>query len=149
MKNLLVIATLVFSMACIGDAAQPAAKAKGQGALAKIMEKKLKSAQTLLEGIALSDFAKITRSADDLIQLSNTAEWFVLKTPRYEVHSNEFRRAAEVIVQKAKDKNLDGVALAYLDMTMTCIRCHRYVREVRDARLPAPHDTFFATTKSR
>ena len=65
------------------------------------------------------------------------------------MHSNEFRRAAETIVQKAKDKNLDGVALAYLDMTMTCIRCHRYVREVRDARLPEPRDRFLAEATDR
>ena len=60
----------------------------------------------------------------------------VVKTPRYELHSNEFRRAAEVILQKAQAKNIDGVAYGYMDLTMTCVRCHQYVREVRDARLP-------------
>jgi cytochrome c556 len=149
MKYVLASAIVVLSLACLGDTSPIAAQQKNPGALAKIMEKKLKSSQTLLEGIAINDFAKITRSAEDLIQLSNTAEWFVLKTPRFEMHSNEFRRAAETIVQKAKDKNLDGVALAYLDMTMTCIRCHRYVREVRDARLSAPAERFFATATDR
>ena len=61
----------------------------------------------------------------------------MIKTPRYELHSNEFRRAAEAIVQKSKEKNIDGVALAYVDMTLTCVRCHDYVREVRETRLPA------------
>jgi hypothetical protein len=101
-----------------------------------LMREKMKSSERLLEGIALADFTRITNSAEKLIQLSNTAEWFVRKTPRYELHSNEFRRAAEVIVQKAKAKNLDGVALAYFDLTLSCVRCHQYVREVQDARLP-------------
>ena len=101
------------------------------------MKAKLRNSQILLEGMALQDFGKIQNAADELIQLSKTAEWMVYKTPRYEVHSNEFRRAVGVIYQKAKDKNIDGVALAYLDMTMACIRCHQYVREVRDARGPA------------
>jgi len=104
--------------------------------LAKIMKQKLKNAQTLLEGMAMQDFAKIKTSADELAQLSKTAEWMVYKTPKYELHNNEFRRAVDVIYQKAKDKNIDGVALAYLDMTMACIRCHQYVREVRQARTP-------------
>jgi hypothetical protein len=106
--------------------------------LGKLMQEKLTSSQKLLEGIALSDFNKINRSAETLIQLSKTAEWFVYKTPRYELYSNEFRRAAETILQKAKDKNLDGVTLAYFDLTMACVRCHQYVREVRDARAPLP-----------
>jgi len=103
----------------------------------------------LLEGIALADFDKINRSAETLIQLSKTADWFVYKTPRYELHSNEFRRAAETILQKAKDKNLDGATLAYFDLTMTCVRCHQYVREVRDARAPLPLKREFALVDKR
>ncbi|MCI0738691.1 MAG: hypothetical protein L0Y72_06580 [Gemmataceae bacterium] len=117
---------------------------KGDSGLNKLMLEKLNSSKMLLEGIALSDFRKIQASAEKLIQVSKTAEWFVFRTPRYELHSNEFRRAAEVIVQKATDKNLDGVALAYFDMTMSCIRCHQYVREVRDARLPSAEPDRFA-----
>lgn len=101
--------------------------------LSQLMADKLRASQKLMEGIALADYDKITKSADDLIRISNSAEWFALKTPRYELHSNEFRRSAEVIVQKARVKNLDGVALAYVDMMMSCVRCHQYVREVRDA----------------
>jgi hypothetical protein len=100
------------------------------------MADKLKNGQLLLEGMALGDFDKISRSAERLIQISKTAEWFVYRTPRYELHTNEFRRAAETVIQKARDRNLDGVALAYFDMTMSCVRCHQNVREVRDARLP-------------
>ena len=111
--------------------------------LNKLMLEKLTSSKVLLEGIALADFHKISGSADKLIQLSKTAEWFVFKTPRYELHSNEFRRAAENIVQKANDKNLDGVTLAYFDLTMACVRCHRYVREVRDARAPSHQQRHF------
>ncbi len=135
MKRLPAVLAVVLAFT-LGFGISSPGEATAQGRLSKLMAAKLKNAQLLLEGMALSDFAKITRSAEELIQLSKTADWFALKTPRFELHSNEFRRAAEVIVQKAKDKNLDGVALAYLDMTMTCIRCHQYVREVRDARGP-------------
>jgi hypothetical protein len=103
-----------------------------------LMTEKLDSSKTLLEGIALADYKKISSSAERLIQLSKLANWFVYKTPRYELHSDEFRRAADNIVQKAADKNLDGVTLAYFDLTMSCVRCHQHIREVRDARIPAP-----------
>jgi hypothetical protein len=112
------------------------AREEEQGKVKKIMEDKLKNSQKILEGIALNDYDKISRSAGELIQLTKMEEWHVLKTPRYEMHSNEFQRAAELVIQKAKNKNLDGVTLAYFEMTMSCVRCHQYVREVRDAGLP-------------
>lgn len=114
--------------------------AQKNGTLSRLMAEKLSNSKLLLEGIALGDFNKITRSAENLIQISKTAEWFVYKTPRYEIYSNEFRRAAESIVQKSGAKSLDGVTLAYFELTMSCVRCHQYVREIRDARvLPPAH----------
>jgi cytochrome c556 len=104
----------------------------------ELMKEKLKNSQVLLEGIALADFAKIRRSAEILNQMTKTEEWHILKTPRYEMHSNEFRRAADALIEKAKGRNIDGVTLSYFELTMACVRCHQYVREVRDARLPAP-----------
>jgi hypothetical protein len=121
-----------------GFVVQQRGEAQGKDGLSKLMAKKLKNSQSLLEGLALADFPKITRSAEQLIQLTKTEEWMVHKTPRYEVNSNEFRRAAETVVEKARAKNLDGAALAYFDMTMSCLRCHQYVRELRDARLRPP-----------
>jgi hypothetical protein len=103
---------------------------------AVLMKEKLKASQKLLEGIALADFSKINANAEELIQLTKTEEWMVYKTPKYEMHSNEFRRAAENVVAKAKLRNIDGVTLAYFELTMSCVRCHSYVREIRDARLP-------------
>ena len=51
------------------------------------------------------------------------------------MQTNNFRRALETLTQKAKAKNLDGATLAYVDMTVTCVRCHQYCRDVRDTRL--------------
>jgi hypothetical protein len=103
------------------------------------MVAKLKHAKLLLEGIALAEFKKIQRSAEELIQLSKTAEWRAVRSPRYEMYTNEFRRAGEGIVQKARARNIDGVTLHYFELTMSCVRGHQYLREVRDARLPGTH----------
>lgn len=122
--------------ACLLLAAPWTGAAQRPSELNKLMLDKLNNSKMLLEGIALADYKKIGASADRLIQLSKTAEWFVYKTPRFEMHTNEFRRAAENIGAKAREKNLDGVTLAYFDLTMACVRCHQYVRDVRDARAP-------------
>ena len=103
--------------------------------LKELIQRKLKYGQKALEGLALSDFETITRSAEELIEVSKAAEWKIVKTPRYELYSNEFRRNAETMIQNAKAKNLDGATLAYVDMTLTCVKCHKHVREVRMGRL--------------
>ena len=133
-RRLFAIAMLFVTLATVEGPAEA-----NQTKLSTLMADKLRQSQRLIEGIALADFDKIAESAERLIQISKTAEWFAFKTPRYELYSNEFRRAAETVVQKAKNKNIDGVVLAYMDLTMSCVRCHQYVREVRDASLPTPH----------
>jgi len=104
----------------------------------KLMRKKLEHAQKVLEGVALKDFDLIARHGEELMLLSQQAEWHVLKTPRYEVSSNEFRRSVDELIQKAKDKNLDGAALSYVEMTLACVKCHKHVREARMTRLDLP-----------
>ena len=132
-KILTIVAAMLLTM--LGGQAPAPTHAQGKQT-SKLMAAKLKNSQILLEGIAIGDFKKITNSAEALIELTKTEEWLMHKAPRYEMHSNEFRRAAETLIRKAKDKNIDGTTLAFFEMTMSCVRCHQHVREVRDARLP-------------
>ena len=112
--------------------------------VADLMQKKLKHSQKVLEGIAMNDFDKIAKHADEIVLVSRDAEWKVVKSPRYELFSDEFRRNAETLIKEAKDKNLDGAALAYVELTLNCVKCHKYVREVRMTRLDNERPTFAA-----
>jgi hypothetical protein len=110
--------------------------------VSEIMQEKLKHAQKVLEGITLNDFKKIGKSADELLFLTKEEEWKVLRTPDYENYSNEFRRNVQGLRKNAKDENLDACALSYVELTLTCVKCHKYVREVRMGRLtPLPGDS--------
>jgi len=100
-----------------------------------LMQRKLKHAQKVLEGLALNDFDKIGDNAQELLVISKLAEWKVVKTPRYANYSSEFQEIAEKLVKAAKDKNLDAATLAYMEMTSSCVKCHKHVREVRMVRL--------------
>ena len=107
---------------------------KKEADVKELMQHKLKHSQKILEAIATNDFDNLSKHADELIILSKEAEWKVIKTPRYETYSNDFRRNAEALVQSAKEKNLDAAALAYVDLTLNCVKCHKHVREVRMTR---------------
>jgi hypothetical protein len=142
MKRLsLIVALAVFTAPLFGPtnrcrgmepqqkSAEPAQRPKSD--MEKLMAKKLTHAQKVLEAIALGEFDKIDNNATELLVLSKMAEFKVLKTPEYELHSNAFRRSLEEMKRGAKDRNLDGAALAYVDMTLTCVRCHKHVRGIR------------------
>jgi hypothetical protein len=131
--SLTALALAVILPGLVGHAEQP------KGAK-ELMQKKLTNSQKVLEGIALNDFDKIGTHAGELIEVSKAAEWKIHKTPQYELYSNEFRRNAETMVKEAKAKNIDGVTLAYVDLTLTCVKCHKHVREVRMGRRDGPAD---------
>jgi hypothetical protein len=99
-----------------------------------LMKRKLVEAQKVLEGVALNDFDMIAKHANELIAISREAQWKVIKTPDYDMFSTDFRRNANALVKNAKDKNTDAAALSYVDMTLTCVKCHKHVREVRMVR---------------
>lgn len=97
------------------------------------MQLKLQHSQKVFEGIVLENYDKIAQNAQELTLLSQAASWQVLQTPEYLQHSSEFRRATEALTKAGREKNLDGAALAYMEVTMKCVNCHKYVRDVRMA----------------
>jgi hypothetical protein len=106
-----------------------------------LMQAKLKESQTLLEGLALNDLAKVQASAEKLLEISKSAQLRkAVNTPAYESHANYFQRSAELAIEKAKAKSVDGATLAYVEMTVTCVRCHQYTREQGLGRLTLPRD---------
>ncbi len=125
---LVILALLLGIPTLSGHGGEP----KKEGKLGDLMHKKLVASQGVLEGIAVNDFKKIAAEADELIEVSKQAEWRILKTPKYELYSNDFRRTAENLGQSAKDKNIDAAALNYVELTLTCVKCHKYVRETRN-----------------
>ena len=101
-----------------------------------VMQRKLGHAQKVLEALALNDFDKIATNADDLTQCAQEAGWKIVKTARYDLYSNDFMRHLESLKKAAKAKNIDAAALAYVEVTLTCVKCHQYVREEKIGLAP-------------
>ncbi len=99
------------------------------------MQLKLDRSKDLLEGIVLEDFPAIAKHSQQLSLLSQESTWQVVDTPEYVRHSAEFRRAVDSISQAARDKNIDAATLGYMEMTLKCVQCHKYVRDVRMAQV--------------
>lgn len=102
------------------------------------MRAKLDHAKNVLEGLTVENLPMVAKNSQAMALLSQDEQWRVLQTPEYLQRSVEFRRAVEGLTEAAKKENLDGATLAYVDVTMKCVECHKYVRRVRQAVVPMP-----------
>ncbi len=129
---LIVTAGAVYRSALANDpkpVAVAAAKAKPiSPALRDFMRKKLAASNTILEGLALEDTDLIKAGATTLAEMSDTENWRVSQDVMYKQFSDEFNRSAKKLVEAANDNNIDRAALRWMDTTMGCIECHRFVR---------------------
>jgi hypothetical protein len=110
-----------------------------QGNLKSFMRQKLDHSQRILEGLTVEDYAMIAQGARALEELSRDARWQVSPNINYLRMSSEFQDQAAELAAKAKQRNLDGASLAYVRMTLNCVKCHQYTRDNRLTRRdPAP-----------
>jgi len=91
----------------------------------EIMWKKLDLSHGALDAIALDDFEALEAYASDLVTLSLAGELNVSDTETYRQKSREFREAAQALGRAARDRETEAAALAYVDLTLRCLSCHR------------------------
>lgn len=108
-----------------------AAEAKSKEVRA-FMRLKLEHSERVLEGLALGDFGMIKQHAEKLGSLSQDENWQVLQTADYRHHSAAFQRIANRLAKAAQEQNIDSAALEYVQLTLTCVNCHRYVRDEKE-----------------
>ena len=97
--------------------------------VSKFMKAKTVHAQEVLKGLVTEDFPAVAKNAEQLRLLSLDANWQVLQTEEYGRLSGEFRRAASELIEAADAKNVDAATLAYLQLTISCVHCHKHLRK--------------------
>jgi hypothetical protein len=102
-------------------------------ALQDFMRVKLNHSQKVLEGLVREDFDMIAKNSQQMSLLTLAETWQVMQTPQYVEFSRKFRNAADTLTEMAKKKNLEGATMAYSQVTLRCVDCHKYVRDVRMA----------------
>ena len=95
----------------------------------EIMWKKLDLSHGALDAIALDDFEALEAYASDLVTLSLAGELNVSDTETYRQKSREFREAAQALGRAAREREAEAAALAYVDLTLRCLSCHREMGE--------------------
>jgi len=105
------------------------AKAKASP-LSGFMRLKLQASNHILEGLVIDDMKKVNTGASMLLEMSVEEHWRASNDMLYLQHSRTFRDSVKKLQEKAKKNSLDGAALAWMDVTLNCIQCHEWVRNV-------------------
>lgn len=103
-----------------------------------VMRAKLRHSQSVLEGIATENFPLIATNAANLKQLSQSAGWEFRKTEEYQRLSSDFVRQVEAMAKAAQNENVHAATIAYFQMTVSCVNCHRYLRGASVAQVETP-----------
>jgi cytochrome c556 len=95
---------------------------------AAVMRTKLEHSKTILSGLATEDFEAIGKGAKAMGALTVLEQWIRSETTEYKAQLHVFWYANDSLARAAEAKNLDSAALAYTQLTLSCVNCHKYVR---------------------
>lgn len=96
-----------------------------------LMRQKLEATHGLLEGIVREDFTMIQKHAETLDNISKATTWHKQDDQSFLVRAKTFQNSVTFLSEQARAKNLEGVAIGYMRVTLDCMQCHNFVREGR------------------
>jgi hypothetical protein len=91
----------------------------------EVMWRKLDLSHDALDALALEDFEALEAYASDPVSLSDAAREFIPDSEAYRDENRELRRAASNLGRAARFQDVDAAALAYMELTLGCVGCHR------------------------
>lgn len=112
--------------------------ASGDTRMREIMRTKLSNTQSLLEAIVTSDYKEIDRAAAALGRISEMeiVSWQNAPKREYAQQTMLFMSSVDDLREASRRRDIEGVGAAYASLVTTCVHCHAYVRDARQASLP-------------
>jgi hypothetical protein len=92
------------------------------------MKQKLSASQNILAGLTKADFDAIKKNAESMLVVGYLEKWVRADTPGYQIMMKDFTYANKSLILAAREKNLDGATIAYVQLTFSCVNCHKLVR---------------------
>ncbi len=128
-KGSIAVAGIILLTAGAIMAARAIADVEVEKDLGSIMHEKLDLAQNVLKGLVLEDFGQIQKDCEKLKDLNLNTQWAKRNSPEYRRFSTEFHWAVDKIQKQAKEENLDAATLGVTQMVVSCVQCHKLVRD--------------------
>jgi hypothetical protein len=95
------------------------------------MNRKLQLSQEVLAGITSGDFDKIVKNAQAMRSLDKVEAFIRGSTPGYRTQLQFFDESLDEIIRQAQKDNLEGAALGFTQLTISCVNCHKQLRAAK------------------
>ncbi len=113
------------------DPAEPASpSATADKPVSFWMEKKLEYSQEILRGLASGDLRDVADKAEQMRLLAKVEGWIRNRKPGYRAQFQAFQFANAEILRYARADNLDGATIAFQQLTISCVSCHKMLRDL-------------------
>jgi len=100
------------------------------------MQAKLKKSQKILASLTEGDFKSVEKNARAMRNFGILESWLrnspETSQSEYKAQLNKFEFANKELIRMAEDKNADGAASAFAAITITCVKCHKLIRDVEE-----------------
>jgi cytochrome c556 len=80
--------------------------------------------------LAVGDLQSVQEKAEQMRVVSRVEGWVRNRKPGYREQFQAFEFANAEILRNAKADNLDGAAIGFQQLTITCVSCHKILRDV-------------------
>ena len=94
---------------------------------ATVMKDKLHHTHALLTSLAQEDFAALQESSQKLQRVARQ-QWINNPSPEYRAQLQIFWTTLQGIESGAERKEIEDATLAYMQMTLACVKCHKIIR---------------------
>jgi hypothetical protein len=111
--------------------AEPAADKKLDEKASLWMTKKVEFAQRILAGLTKGDLAAAEEAARDMYAVGYLEKWDMAGLPAYRKQVKAFDAATKELISQAKAKDVDAAAKAYTQVVVSCVECHKVVRDAK------------------
>jgi hypothetical protein len=98
------------------------------------MKQKLEMSQNMLAGLTRGDLKSVETNAQQMNVVSYLEKLVAKDQPYYKEYVrqlNSFETANRELLRQSDAKNIEGATLAYIQLTVTCVQCHKIVRDAK------------------
>ena len=97
------------------------------------MQAKLAGSQQILADLTHADLESVAKDARRLQVMSHLEKWLtsseLAEISEYRGQLNAFEFSTKELIRHADDGEIDGALDAYVDMTRSCVECHKLLRD--------------------
>ena len=104
-----------------------------KSSLQEYMHRKMDASSEILEGIVMENGSLIRQGGVALLEMSKAEKFQVLTDREYRLHNRQFRESVDRLLAAAEKEGYDRAALAWFDVTISCVDCHDHVRKTSPA----------------